>query len=77
MMKLTTWRKNLKRWSVQLAMVGAALGGLEGAAHAVEAAQATLPLWKPVLPPWGFATVTLVLNILIAWVRNLPQKGVE
>ena len=77
MHKITTWRKNFKRWSVQLATIGTALGGLEGLAHAAQAAHSTLPLWEPLLPPEMFALVSTGLFVGIAIVRNMSQEGVE
>lgn len=77
MRKLTTWRRNFKRWSVQLATIGSALGGLEALGHAAQAAHSTLPLWKPLLPPEMFALVSTALFVGIAVVRNMSQEDVE
>ena len=72
----TTWRRNFRRWSVQLSTVLAAIGGIEAIAHAAIAFQTTLPLWNPLLEPWQFATLSSVLGVSIAILRNIPQKDV-
>lgn len=72
----TTWRRNFRRWSVQASTVLAAIGGIEAIAHAAIAFQSTLPLWKPMLEPWAFATLSSVLGVAIAILRNIPQEDV-
>lgn len=71
----TTWRRNFRRWSVQLAAALTALGGIELIGHAAQAVHTTLPLWEPILPAWAFALLTTIVSISIGVTRNLPQEG--
>lgn len=75
--KITTWRRNFRRWSTQVASVMAVLGGIEAVAQAAVAFQTTLPLWKPIMPGWAFAATSSVLGIAIVILRNIAQDGVD